>query len=102
MYGSSRRLLMQEYVQKFTTMTFPRRSLAVNGGELSHPTAPSSSGSRPSSVIPDAIAPSTNRRAAAPGSKARFLRMLRFRDCRGDYAVLHLDVAGRCQRVRTH
>jgi NAD(P)-dependent dehydrogenase (short-subunit alcohol dehydrogenase family) len=56
MYGNSRRLLMQEYVQKLTRTTFPRSALLLSGAELSHPMAPSKSGNRPSSPIPDAIA----------------------------------------------
>src|ERR1051325_7463946 len=54
MYGSSRRLLMQEYVQKLTSTTFPRSDLPLNPAEFSQPTAPSKSGIRPSSPIADA------------------------------------------------
>ena len=54
MYGSSRRLLMHEYVQKLTSTTFPRSALLLKGAELSHATAPSKSGIRPSSPNPDA------------------------------------------------
>src|SRR5579872_5279937 len=59
MYGSSRRLLMHEYVQKLTSTTFPRSALLVNGEELSHVTAPSKSGIGPSSPVPAAIAANT-------------------------------------------
>src|SRR4051812_29379277 len=45
--GSARRQLMQEYVQKSTTTTLPRRPSAVSGAELSHSVAPSSGGSVP-------------------------------------------------------
>src|SRR5258706_15938051 len=69
MYGSSLRLLMHEYVQKLTSTTFPRSDLLLNGAELSHVTAPSNSGIRPSS--PDAIA-TTPQISAAPIQKARF------------------------------
>src|SRR4029077_12780113 len=55
MYGSSRRLLMHEYVQKLTSTTLPRSDLLLNGVELSQATAPSNSGIRPSSPSPDAI-----------------------------------------------
>src|SRR5258708_38711256 len=54
-YGSSRRLLIHEYVQKLTSTTLPRSALLLSGGELSQPTAPSKSGIRPSSPAPDAI-----------------------------------------------
>src|SRR6185312_719077 len=47
-YGSVRRQLTHEYVQKSITTTLPRRPAAVSGGELSHSTAPSSDGSVPS------------------------------------------------------
>src|SRR5437899_12535300 len=57
MYGSSRRLLMHEYVQKLTSTTLPRNALLLNGGELSQASAPSKSGIRPSSPVPDALAP---------------------------------------------
>src|SRR5436189_6427961 len=56
MYGSSRRLLIHEYVQKFTTTTLPRSALALNGEELSHATAPYKLGIRPSLRVDDAIA----------------------------------------------
>jgi hypothetical protein len=36
--------LMQVYVQKSTSTTFPRRSSAVSGGELSQPVAASKPG----------------------------------------------------------
>src|SRR5215471_163241 len=71
MYGSSRRLLMQEYVQKLTTTTLPRNTFAFNGTELSQATAPSKSGIRPSSPDPDAIATTPPMRAVAPIQKAR-------------------------------
>src|SRR5882724_13146656 len=71
MYGSSRRLLMHEYVQKLTSTTFPRSALLLNGVELSHATAPSKSGIRPSSPVPDAIATTPQMRAVAPDQKAR-------------------------------
>src|ERR1700733_6694608 len=73
MYGSSRRLLMHEYVQKLTNTTFPRSDLLLNGAELSHATAPSKSGIRSSSPVPDAIAATPKMRAAAPIKKARFV-----------------------------
>src|SRR6476661_6788696 len=66
MYGSSRRLLMHEYVQKLTSTTLPRSDLLLNGVELSQATAPSKSGIFPSSPAPDAIATTPQRRAAAP------------------------------------
>src|SRR6202035_1972127 len=69
MYGSSRRLLMQEYVQKLTSTTFPRSALLLNGAELSHDTAPSKSGNGPSSP-PPAIATAPAATAAAPSQKA--------------------------------
>src|ERR1700733_15733035 len=73
MYGNSRRLLMQEYVQKLTSTTFPRSALLLKGAELSQATAPSRSGIRPSSPAPDAIAtPPQMRAAAAPDHKTRF------------------------------
>src|SRR6202011_2604943 len=72
MYGSSRRLLMHEYVQKLTSTTFPRSDLLLNGVELSQATAPSKSGIRPSSPGPDAIATAPKMRAAAPIQNARF------------------------------
>jgi hypothetical protein len=59
MYGSSRRLLMHEYVQKLTSTTFPRSDLLRNGAELSQSTAPSKSGIGPSSPAPDAIVTSS-------------------------------------------
>src|SRR5580704_371043 len=40
---------MQEYVQKSTTTTLPRRDLVLKGGELIQPTAPLMSGIAPSS-----------------------------------------------------
>src|SRR6185369_4441 len=50
MYGSGRSELMQVYVQKSTSTTFPRSDLPVSGSELSQPSAPPSSGMRPSSA----------------------------------------------------
>src|SRR5215831_4282341 len=72
MYGSSRRLLMHEYVQKLTSTTFPRRALLLNGPELSHATAPSKSGIGPSSRVPEATPATPPTRAAAVIQKARF------------------------------
>src|SRR5579862_8912717 len=43
---------MQEYVQKSTSTTFPLRSAAVKGRELSQSTAPSSDGRSPSTGKP--------------------------------------------------
>src|SRR3954463_2866257 len=63
---------MHEYVQKLTRTTFPRSDLLLNGGELSHATAPSRSGIRPSSRAPDAIVATPQMRAAVPIEKARF------------------------------
>src|ERR1700733_11209280 len=71
MYGSSRRLLMHEYVQKLTSTTLPRSDLPLNGAELSQDTAPSKSGILPSSPVPDAIT-TPQMRAAAPDQKTRF------------------------------
>src|ERR1700678_3808509 len=71
MYGSSRRLLMHEYVQKLTSTTLPRSDLLLNGVELSQDTAPSKSGILPSSPVPDAIT-TPQIRAAAPDQKTRF------------------------------
>src|ERR1700679_2490132 len=45
MYGSVRRQLIQEYVQKSTRTTFPRRDAGVSAGELIHAVAPERSGS---------------------------------------------------------
>jgi hypothetical protein len=45
MYGSVRRQLIQEYVQKSTRTTFPRRDAGVSAGELIHSVAPDRSGS---------------------------------------------------------
>jgi hypothetical protein len=47
-YGSGRSQLMQVYVQKLTTTTFPRQASAVCGGELSQSFAPPRDGKRPS------------------------------------------------------
>src|SRR5262249_18785219 len=110
MYGSSRRLLMQEYVQKFTSTTFPRSVLPVRGGELSHSMAPSKSGSRPSSPIPDAIAITTKIKTAAPIQWVRFfmselrnerpLGVLGLCDSGCDHVIGHFDIALGRQRVR--
>src|SRR5690242_4069224 len=48
MYGSARRQLMQEYVQKSMTTTLPLSAAFVSGFELSHVVAPLSSGMSPS------------------------------------------------------
>src|SRR6266851_3328687 len=110
MYGSSRRLLMHEYVQKLTSTTFPRTALLLNGAELSHATAPSKSGIRPSSPVPDAIATSGEAIATAPLRKklrrvwvAASDMLWLFDAIRGlgcDHVVLHVDVSAGCQRVR--
>src|ERR1700683_3976227 len=78
MYGSSRRLLMQEYVQKLTSTTFPRSALPLNGAELSQVTAPSKSGIRPSSRVPDAAAttPKSSGAATATAALRKKLRRL--------------------------
>src|SRR5258708_23362963 len=47
--GSGRMELMQVYVQKLTSVTFPRSDLRLKGTELSQLTAPSMSGIAPSS-----------------------------------------------------
>src|ERR1700722_16064702 len=47
--GSGRMELMQVYVQKLTSVTFPRSDLRLKGTELSQPMAPSMSGIAPSS-----------------------------------------------------
>src|SRR6266550_3681627 len=47
-YGSVRSQLMQVYVQKLTTTTFPRRSLGSSCAELSQSVAPRSEGKCPS------------------------------------------------------
>src|SRR5215831_3718680 len=57
-YGSERRQLMQEYVQKSTSTTLPRRPSAVSGAELSHSTAPDSDGIVPSTGYAPAAAAS--------------------------------------------
>jgi hypothetical protein len=57
---------MQEYVQKLTSTTFPRNPWLLNGAELSHATAPSREGIRPSSLVPEAIAATPPARAMAP------------------------------------
>src|ERR1700728_2867664 len=44
MYGSVRRQLMQEYVQKSTRTTLPRSEAGVSGGELIQALAPERSG----------------------------------------------------------
>jgi hypothetical protein len=108
-YGSSRRLLMHEYVQKLTSTTFPRRARRMKGAELSHAAAPSKSGIRPSSRVPDAIATRqssgaaiatvalcTNlRRLLIPGSSMLcFLHAIRRFGC--DHVVLYVDVAASC------
>src|SRR6516162_9065279 len=72
MYGSSRRLLMHEYVQKLTSTTFPRRALLLSGTELSQPTAPSKPGDGPSSRAANAIAAIPQVRTAAPIQYRRF------------------------------
>src|ERR1700730_15353825 len=72
MYGSSRRLLTQEYVKKLTSTPLPRRDFLLNGVELSQATAPSKSGIRPSSPVPDAIATTPLIRAVAEIQRARF------------------------------
>src|SRR5579862_5624444 len=72
MYGSSRRLLMHEYVQKLTSTTFPRSDLLLKLGELSQATAPSKSGIGPSSPAADAIATTAQKRATTEIKKARF------------------------------
>src|SRR5579862_2339203 len=72
MYGSSRRLLMHEYVQKLTSTTLPRSDLLLNGAEFSQSVTPSRSGIRPSSPGPDAIATTAEIRAAAPIQNASF------------------------------
>src|ERR1700724_863474 len=72
MYGSSRRLLMHEYVQKLTSTTFPRSDLLLKGGELSQATAPSKLGIGPSSPAADAIATTPQMIAMAEIQKARF------------------------------
>src|ERR1700722_2583651 len=110
MYGSSRRLLMHEYVQKLTSTTLPRSDLLLKGAEFSHATAPSKSGIRPSSPGPDAIAttPLTSAAAIATAALRKNIRrlglpasgMLCFAEAiRGfgcDHVVLHLDVAAGC------
>src|SRR5262249_55518264 len=55
-YGSSRRLLIHEYVQKLTSTTFPCSALLFNGAELIQASAPSKPGDGPSSPLADAIA----------------------------------------------
>src|SRR3954454_24075573 len=63
MYGSARRQLMHEYVQKSSTTTLPRSAARVSGFELNHPVAPLSSGMSPSitgapeAALADIIAP---------------------------------------------
>jgi hypothetical protein len=57
---------MHEYVQKFTSTTFPRSDLLLNGAELSQATAPSKSGIGPSSPAPDAITATPQMRIAVP------------------------------------
>jgi hypothetical protein len=52
MYGSVRSQLMQVYVQKSTTTTFPRSAAGVRGWEFSHPVAPASEGNPPPSDMP--------------------------------------------------
>src|SRR5271165_1819242 len=49
-YGNGRIELMQVYVQKLISATFPRSDLWLNGTELSHPMPPSRSGIAPSSL----------------------------------------------------
>src|SRR4051812_40671933 len=56
MYGSSRRLFIHEYVQKFTSTTLPRTDLLVSGVELIQSTAPWKSGRRPASPVAESIA----------------------------------------------
>src|SRR5688572_5599722 len=51
-----RRQLMQEYAQKSTTTTLPRRPSRVSGWLLSQPVAPSSGGKGPS-VLAGPLAP---------------------------------------------
>src|SRR5690349_16317120 len=71
MYGSARRQLMHEYVQKSTTTTLPRSAAFVSGGELSHVVAPASSGmspsifGAPSAALLDIIAPGASADIAA-------------------------------------
>src|SRR6202035_1001209 len=72
MYGSARRLLIQEYVQKLTSTTLPRSDLLLNGVELSQATAPFKSGIRPSSPVPDAIATTPLIRAVAEIQRTKF------------------------------
>src|SRR5712692_8489040 len=55
-YGSVRNQLMHVYVQNWTSTTLPLRPPGANGGELSHPVAPSKDGnmlSTGSSSSPD-------------------------------------------------
>src|SRR6187551_2169566 len=55
-YGSARRQLMHEYVQKSTSTTLPRNASRDSGAELSQRVAPAS----------DGIAPSTGNAPATP------------------------------------
>src|SRR5215469_15872545 len=63
---------MHEYVQKLTSTTLPRRALLLNGAELSQATAPSRSGIRPSSPVPEATATNPTMRAVPLIQRARF------------------------------
>ncbi len=63
-YGTDRKQLMHEYVQKSTSSTRPRTSAAASGGELSQALAPSRLGMGPSFVVGAGragLTPSTNR-----------------------------------------
>src|ERR1700733_10339727 len=77
MYGSSRRLLMHEYVQKLISTTFPSRDLLLNGVELSQLTAPSKLGIRPSSPAPEAIMATPQSIATALNECGKFIIRLR-------------------------
>ncbi|MEI9814661.1 MAG: hypothetical protein WDO18_19365 [Acidobacteriota bacterium] len=66
-YGSGLKLLMQEYVQKLTSTTFPRNAESFSGPEFSQSTAPS----KPSESAFNTVPPIAKAEAAN-----RFLRVI--------------------------
>src|SRR5262245_64652866 len=82
MYGGGRSELMQVYVQKSTSTTFPRSAFALKGGELSQPIAPRRSGTSPSSAragrpaLPHAITRGTLAAAMAGSAISPIITLL--------------------------
>jgi len=70
-YGSSRRLLMHEYVQKLTSTTFSVQRLGVQRSGVDPGHRAIQSGIRPSSPVTDAIATAPPMRAVGANPKGK-------------------------------